>query len=164
MKAFNFALMSALCFAQLEEQQESPWKITEGEAVEIQTIAPTPDQLSLDVSYQYFVGESEYIRVDALQVAMTVSGELQDQNNVVTYASFADPISVGRYQTFTCSTIFNSDPATTYATDVEVLNYYGRSKFSAGQSTSGKTSSQYNSSDITEKVIWKPDLDASSIP
>ena len=66
MKAFNFALMSAICIAQLEEQQESPWKITEGEIVEIQTIAPSPDQLSLDVSYKYFIGESEYIKVDAL--------------------------------------------------------------------------------------------------
>ena len=97
-------------------------------------------------------------------MALTVSGELQDQSKIVTYASFADPISIGRYQTFTCSTIFNNDSATTYATDVEVLNYYGRSKFSAGQSTSGKTSSQYNSGDITQKVIWKEDLDPSSIP
>ena len=49
----------------------------------------------------------------------------------MTYVSFADPISVGKYQTFTCSAIFNTDPSISYATDVEVLNYYGKSTFIA---------------------------------
>ena len=58
---------------------------------------PDDDSLSLDVEYKYFIGEGNTFVVDALLMSLTVSGQINDGTNIVTYVTFADPISVGKY-------------------------------------------------------------------
>ena len=65
--------------------------------------------MALRGSYQYLVGQESGITANAMLMSLTVSGEalaLQDSSRILIYAQFADPIAVGKYQSFTCDAAF----------------------------------------------------------
>ena len=97
MKTLKYTLTAILSMAQPLEPTQSPWIVKEGASVEHQAITPIDNQLSLDVSYKFFTGEGNTFVVDALLVSTTVSGEIQNGANILTYQQFADPISTGKY-------------------------------------------------------------------
>ena len=92
----------------------------------------------------------------------TYNAPVRDNVYIQVYASFADPVNIGRKETFTCSTLY--ERFVNYSFDVFVLNYYGKSSFSKNNSDIyDRNLKEINRQDLVTDGPWFADDDVVTV-
>ena len=80
---------------------------------------------------------------------------LKEKNILMSWASFEDPESPGKFNTVTCSVKYKTTQS--YGGTREVSSYYGSLPFSAGSSGTKNEYDKINAADLEVGGPWGPD-------